>query len=220
MATMNRAARALVILLLLTSCASARVKTTPKDETSHDPATSSAVTAGTPSSSNAPTSTTSFVPAPGVRCPAPPFVYPNRDEAATEAFGAEQGLLRDDQHIVQEYLSAHLGDTFELQYSPDSPARIEMRASDHFEEHRAAIAKLLAHPEHVEVIKVDYAPADVRRVAIELLAEAQARPGVFSSYSGGGEEAGRQFQLIAELAPGQEALAAELVGRWGPIVQM
>jgi hypothetical protein len=92
--------------------------------------------------------------------------------------------------------------------------------SDHIDDHRAALTKLVTKPEHVEVIQVDYAPDDVRRAGAELVAEAQANPGVFSSYSGSGDEGRRPSQLSADLNAGQEVRAASMVERWGPIVRV
>jgi hypothetical protein len=221
MTTMNGGRRVLVLVLslMLVSCATARVKTTPNDSTLNEPATSTAAATATANSTK-PSSTTSFVPTAGVRCPAPPFDFPVRNDAESEAFGLEQGALRPEQRIVQEYLAANPDDTFGLEYSFDAPARLQVRVSSRLDEHRATLTKLVAKPEHIEVTLVGYVPADLRRAGAELVAEAQANPGVFSSYSGSDDEGRRPFQLDVGLNAGQEARAATMVERWGPIVRI
>jgi hypothetical protein len=211
-------------VVLLTSCASGRVKTTPNVEppttaAPNDTVTSGAATSGA-ATSGAPASSTSSVPAADVRCPAPPHRIPTLDEATQNAFQRDQSLLLEDQRVVQTYLAAHADEAFDVQYSFEPPARLEVRVSDHADAHRGAIEKLVAHPDRLDVIKVGYSPADVRRVSAELIAETQTRRDTFSSFSGLVEADRTPFTLLVGLTPGNEPLADDLVKRWGPIIQI
>jgi hypothetical protein len=194
--------------------------TTLASEPTSAPNTTGPNTTGPDSSATTiPQTTTTFVPDPSVRCPAPPFVLPAWDEATNAAYGESQGELRSDAEAAQRYLATS-EDGLDLQYAQVVPARLTVRVSGRVEETREALSKRLSHPDRVDVELVPYTKADVKRVSAEIIVEAQANQGVFNTFSGPVEATNVPSVLIVGLNPGQEARAAEYVQRWGPIVRI
>jgi hypothetical protein len=162
---------------------------------------------------------TSIVRDPGVRCPAPRLVLPRWDQAAYDTFHNSQDELQSDFEAAQRYLTS-IEDGFDVQYDLVLPARLTVQVSGHAEEVRAALSKLLSHPDRFDVVLLSFTKADVKRVSDELYAEARANIDVFNEFSEPVKAEPVPAVLSIGLNPGQEARAASYVQRWGPIVQI
>jgi hypothetical protein len=125
-------------------------------------------------------------------------------------------MLGADMEVVRTYGMAHpdewMGDLFTL----DAPARVLVRFSAHVADHQAALAKLVAHPDRLDVVASAHSPADVQRVAQELATEVKAHLAGIESFSqswGPGDSS-----VFIGLGPGQEERAAAFVARWGELI--
>lgn len=125
---------------------------------------------------------------------------------------SEQTRLRADMNVVDAYCQGQPTTWAGIQWDNDEPIRIAAYFTGDLDDHRAALSSLVMHPD-----RVDVRPA--RHTMIELDAMREQIHDLLTASGGGWTTGSGVDVVVVGLAPAAEHCRAQLVRRFGEVVE-
>jgi hypothetical protein len=145
-------------------------------------------------------------------CSPAPLITPS-EERTPGWWGGEQLPLMSDSDAIARYGAEHPDEFAGVRFANEPWVRVVAAFTGNLDAHCAALQELVAHPERLEVVRLRYAVADLRRIRDEI--QSQMTPD--GPIMGVGESMG---YVDVELRADGEPVAAELWARYGDAVRL